>query len=181
MCINKQELQGYQSLNKFAKKNSAVLFGSTYAKEIPVSELRQNFGIISHLYNRSLTDLSVFEAADIANEIIRDINPSKLLLQLGETDLASGKSTPEEVISEISNVISTIRNNDKKIKIVLISINNLLDKNLQKDFNKKLETFAKNNNCLFADITIASDDALHLNAFKALSYFFCDDITMQLF
>ncbi len=182
MCINKSELNCYKSLNKITHQNSAVLFGSTFAKEIPVSELRQNFGIVSHIYNRSLTDLSVFEASDIAKDIIDEINPSKILLQLGETDLASGKVSSDEVISEISNVVNTLRNANRKTKIVLISINNLLDKNLQSEFNKKLESLANNNKCIYADIGKENkEDALHINAFKSLSYFFTDEITAQLF
>ena len=182
MCINKTEINYYKSLNKITHQNSAVLFGSTFAKEIPVSELRQNFGIVSHIYNRSLTDLSVFEASDIAKDIINEINPSKILIQLGETDLASGKVSSDEVISEISNIINTARNSNRKMKIILISINNLLDKNLQTEFNRKLEVLANNSKCVYADIGNENkEDTLHINVFKSLSYFFTDDITAQLY
>ena len=88
MCISEKELNVYKSLNKIASRNSVVLLGSTYAKEIPVSELKQTYGILSDLYNRSLTDLSVFEANDIVIDTINCLKPKKILLQLGESDVA---------------------------------------------------------------------------------------------
>lgn len=181
MCVNETELKNYKELNKTTRKNSTILFGSTYAKEIPVSELRQNFGIVSNIYNRSLTDLSVYEAKAIVEDILNEICPSKILLQLGEVDLSDEKHSVDDVILEILNVIRTIKSNNKNTKIVLISLNNLLDKKAEKEFNTKLESLAKINNCLYAHLgNETADDTLHINAFKSLKYFFYEDISLQI-
>lgn len=66
MNIYEREVENFRKLNRIAKKNSVVLLGSTFAKDIPVSELVQTFDIDCNVYNRSLTDLSVFDAEKAA-------------------------------------------------------------------------------------------------------------------
>lgn len=180
MCVNSKELHNYRLLNRFARKNSVVILGSTYAQEMPVGELKQIFGILSDIYNRSLSELSVFEAKEIAEEIITELMPKKIVLQLGETDLDNG-SDVDAVISEISSIISKIKKMDKSTEIILVSLNNLNDKLLEADFNTKLEKTASKTNCTFVDISSASgDDPSRINAFRILRYFLSDDLTLQI-
>lgn len=182
MCIDKKELHSYKSLNLLAHKNSVVILGSTYMKEMPVGELRQVFGILSDIYNRSLTDLSIFEAKEVATNIIKELSPSKIILHLGESDLASSKHSEDEIITEFSNIISSIRKLDKKLKIVIVSINNLENKELQSSYNSKLEALVADKNCVFADITSAMDeeDTSHIQSFRLLRYFMADDCFLQI-
>lgn len=183
MCIDKKELYSYKSLNQLAHKNSVVILGSTYMKEMPVGELRQIFGIISDIYNRSLTNLSIFETVAIASDILNELSPNKIILHLGETDLDSGRYTEEEVLTEFSDLLSYLRKLNKKLKIVVVSLNNLENKELQDSFNKRLETLASKNNCIYADITSANDtkdDTSHIQSFRLLRYFMADDCFLQI-
>ena len=183
MCINPKEINNYNSLNRFARKNSVVILGSTYAKEMPVGELKQIFGIISDIYNRSLTDLSIFEADEVLNSIMKDLIPSKLILQLGETDLDNNHSV-DEVIEKLISLIAMCKKADKKIKIVLVSLNNLKNKEIESEYNSRLEEIARKNSCVFADITSTNtadnEDPTHINAFRLLKYFMADDIALQI-
>lgn len=181
MCIDNKELMIYRELNSYARMNSVVILGSTYMKDMPVAELKQGFGIISDIYNRSLTDLSVFEASDAASDIVKELLPRKLILQLGETDLMDGEHTSDEVISEYRNVIKAIRKVDKHQKIVLVSLNNLTDREVQADFNRSLEKLASETKSTYADISnIQQDDRTHIQAFRLLKFFMSDDIVLQL-
>lgn len=183
MCIDKKELHSYKTLNRLANKNSVVILGSTYMKEMPVGELRQIFGILSDIYNRSLTDLSAFEADEILSDIIAELSPKKIVLQLGETDLNSGSHSVDEVISETSRILSHIHKLDKKIKVVIVSLNNLNDSSIQNEYNSKLEEMSSKNNCVFADITSVaetSEDTTHIQSFRLLRYFMADDFILQI-
>ena len=93
MNVYEREIKEYSSLNRIAKKNSIVLLGSTFAKNIPVSELSLSYGMNNDIYNRSITDLSVFDASTVIEYCIKEIQPRKILIQLGETDLARGYKT----------------------------------------------------------------------------------------
>lgn len=180
MCIDSKELNTYSSLNRFAHKNSVVMLGSTYFKEMPLGELKQVFGIMSDIYNRSLTDLSVFEAEEIAISTIESLIPKKLVLQLGETDLEDQNHSVDEVISAIESLISKAHKTDRTLKIVLVSINNLSNKALQNEFNLKLEKLAKKSKCTYADITSAEEDPTHIHSFRLLKFFMADDYLLQI-
>lgn len=176
MCINKNELASYESLNTIARKNSVVIIGSTYMKEMPVGELKQIFGIMSDIYNRSLSSLSIFEAKEVILNTMKDLYPKKVVLQLGETDLEDGTNTAEKVIAEYEEIIKAIKKADKKIKIVTVSINCLKDKALEKEYNRQLEQISKNNKCQFADISSAGEnDVSRIKTFRLLRYFMADD------
>ena len=87
MKLFENELENYRMLNKVARKGGAVLFGSTFARNIPLGELKQDFEFDCDLYNRSLTDLSVFDVGGVLEDCVIGLEPRKVLIQLGETDL----------------------------------------------------------------------------------------------
>jgi len=177
MCIDKNEMQKYKMLNNIARRNSVVIIGSDYLKEMQVGELKQVFGIINDVYNRSLTDLSVFEAEPIIKDTITELLPKKIVLQLGENDLSKPSITVDSVIKAYDGIIKAIKKQDKQIKIVAVSINNLLDKEVEKNYNGQLEKLCKTNNCQFVDTTSAGDnDISRINTFRCLRYFISDDI-----
>ena len=49
----KNELDCYTRLNKVAQKGGVVFFGSTFAKNIPVSELGQTFNINCNVWSNN--------------------------------------------------------------------------------------------------------------------------------
>ena len=85
--VYEREAEEYMKLNELAVSNGVVMMGSTFAKDIPVGELRQAFELDFNIYNRSFTDLSVFDAEPVLINCVETLAPSKIVLQLGETDL----------------------------------------------------------------------------------------------
>lgn len=181
MCVNEKELHGYKLLNNIARKNSVVILGSNYIKEMPVGELKQIFGIVTDIYNRSLSDMSIFEANDIVKELIDELSPKKLVLQLGERDLMNGKHTVDEVMAEYEKVITSIRRTDKSIRLILVSLNNLTDKSIEDEYNRRLDELAGRYKAQFADITSAgSDDESRIKTFRLLKYFMSDELAFSI-
>ena len=181
MCVSEKEIATYNALNRLSRRDSVVILGSTYFREMPVGELKQAFGILSDIYNRSLTDLSVFEAKDIAVDIVSEMSPRKLILQLGETDLRSGKRTVDEVIEEIDSIVRELHKTDKSAQIVLVSLNNIPDRAMEEDYNRKLEKLSHRSKALFADISSdEQDDKCHIQAFRMLRFFMSDDRLLQI-
>lgn len=181
MCVSEKEIATYNALNRLSRRDSVVILGSTYFREMPVGELKQAFGILSDIYNRSLTDLSVFEAKDIAIDIVNEMSPRKLILQLGETDLRSGKHTVDEVIDQIDTIVRELRKTDKSLQIVLVSLNNIPDRTIEEEFNRKLEKLTRRCKALYADISSdEQDDRCHIQAFRMLRFFMSDDRLLQI-
>lgn len=171
----KKELEYYSHLNSVSRKNGVVLFGSTFAKNIPVSELAQTFGIDCTVYNRSFNELSVFDAQSVCEEAVMKIQPKKIIIQLGETDLERGYKSVAEITEAYKKLIDKFRNADKKVKIVILSV--CSDENEASELNTALESLAHKCKCQFADISASVHNEIpSVKAFSALRFFIPDRI-----
>lgn len=178
MKLYENELKTYRQLNQVAKQGGVVLLGSTFAKNIPVTELKQDFELDCNLYNRSLTDLSVFDAGDVLKDCVLDLAPDKVLLQLGETDLERGYKSIPEIVAQYENIIGAIRKQNKKCHITIVSICETEPALFPAELNTKLQELAKRTGCQYADISAAlSNDAPQVKAFCLLNRFLRDRIT----
>ena len=180
-----REAEEYCRLNDFAVRNGIVLFGSTFAKEIPVGELRQAFNLDCNIYNRSFADVSVFDAEELLIKCAESLAPSKILLQLGETDLERGYRSVPEIISAYDSLVKNLKKRNRFTDIVIVSVCENSNDIQPSEFNSQLEDIAKKNKCKFADISNASSDRMPVvKAFSMLKRFmrngitFCDAMTM---
>lgn len=175
-----REAENFCQLNKVAKANGIVLFGSSFAKNIPVYELKQAFNIECDIYNRSLADISIFNAEDLIDDCVIKLSPQKVLLQLGETDLKQGYHTIPEIIKEYEKIISKLKSTDRHVNIVIVSICENDPNICPNKLNKELELMAHRTKCQYADISSAfSNDSPYIKAFNLLKFFMMDKITFS--
>lgn len=173
MELYANELKNYRQLNEVARANGVVLFGSTFAKNIPVSELKQDFELDCNIYNRSLTDLSVFDAASVLDDCVINLAPEKVLIQLGETDLESGFKSISEIVAQYELIISHIHSRLKKCEITLISVCDPDASLYPEELNAQLKVLAEKNGCQYADIyPVLANEAPAVKAFYLLKRFF---------
>lgn len=178
--VYEREVEEYRRLNEFAVRNSVVLFGSTFAKDIPVGELRQAFDLDCNIYNRSFTDVSVFDAEALLIECVESLAPSKILLQLGETDLERGYRSVPEIIAAYDSLVKSIKKRNRFTDIVIVSVCENSNDIQPSEFNSQLEAMAKKNKCRFADISNASSDRMPVvKAFSMLKRFMRNEFTFS--
>lgn len=178
MKVYEREIEGFRKLNRIAKSNGIVLFGSSFAKEIPVCELKQTLSLDCSIYNRSLTNLSVFNAEKMIDDCVLSLLPKKVLLQLGETDLEQGYHAVPEIITAYEKIIAKLRSADKHCGIVIVSVCENGSGIYPEELNKQLEMLAHKTKCQYADISPAfSNDTPSIKAFSLLKFFMLDKIT----
>ena len=176
--IYEREAEEYCRLNELAVRNGIVLFGSTFAKEIPVGELRQAFNLDCNIYNRSFADVSVFDAEALLIKCAESLAPSKILLQLGETDLERGYRSVPEIIAAYDSLVKSIKKRNRFTDIVIVSVCENSNDIQPLEFNSQLEDMAKKNKCKFADISNAASDRMPVvKAFSMLKRFMRNGIT----
>ena len=176
--IYEREAEEYCRLNEFAVRNGIVLFGSTFAKDIPVGELRQAFELDCNIYNRSFADVSVFDAEALLIKCAESLAPSKILLQLGETDLERGYKSVPEIIAAYDSLVKSIIKRNRFTDIVIVSVCENSNGIQPSEFNSQLEKLAKKNKCRFADISNAASDRMpSVKAFSMLKMFMRNGIT----
>lgn len=176
--IFEKEIEHYNTLNNIAKPDSVILFGSTFAKTIPVGELNKSMNLDCDIYNRSFTDLSVFDAEALIEKCVFPLQPKKIVLQLGETDLERGSKTIPEIINKYKELIQKIKSFDDHCKIVIASIGSSSTDSFPITFNEELKKMAKDYNCRYVDITSAFNDITPpICAFRIMKLFLINHIS----
>lgn len=179
MTIYEREQKNYQILNQRVSANGVVILGSTFAKDIPVNELKQSVGIDSDIYNRSITDLSVFDAKNLLEDCVYDLNPKRVLLNVGETDLECGYRTLDEIVKAYGGLIDEIKTTMKHCEVVLVSVCSSREDIHPEELNKRLQKLAKDKKCRYADITSAfANEAPRIKAFDLLKSFLRDRMSI---
>ena len=159
--VYEREAEEYMKLNELAVSNGVVMMGSTFAKDIPVGELRQ-----------------VFDAEPVLINCVETLAPSKIVLQLGETDLERGFKTIPEIIAEYTNVVKALKKRNRFTDIVIVSVCETGNGTQPAEFNAQLEKMAKKLGCKYADITSASADRMPcVKAFSLLKRFMRSQLT----
>ena len=173
--LYRRELKEYRALNHVAEGRGVVLFGSTFAKEMPICELKQAFGIDRNIYNRSFYDLTVFDAAAVADECVLPLEPSKVLVNLGETDLIRGLHSVTEITDACEALVKKLRST-LHCEVVVVSVCGSDDVR-PAELNRRLEDMAKKCGCAYADIaSSAAAEEPELDAFAGLRCFMLDRI-----
>lgn len=181
-------IRRYHQLNACAVPGGIVLLGSSFSKNIPLNELRQDFEIDLPLYNRSVDELSLFDLGAVVKECAIDLTPKKLLLQLGETDLQNDAKGIDEILCRYENEIQALRAKLTGCHITLISVcetdslfssvdphkNNHMKMRICQ-FNTGLKELAARTGCAYADISgVLNNAAPEIKAFYLLRRFFLD-------
>ncbi len=83
-------IQNYRCLNPFAKKGQIVFTGSSLMQFFPVNELLQSLGIDCCVYNRGVTGFVTDQMLAHMDEMILDLAPAKLFINIGTNDLGRG-------------------------------------------------------------------------------------------
>lgn len=149
----KNEIKKYQSLNELAEPNGIVIIGGTEDKDIPLCELKQAFELNSKLYNRSINNISVNNAADIYDSCVASLNPESILLHIGTSDLKSFKESPSDFDQKYCELIEHIKESNPNCRIVVISLKNEDENSDISDINRHLKYIAGSEQCEYEDIS----------------------------
>ncbi len=147
-----KECEKYSVLNKLAKPNGTVIMGSDSDTTIPVGELKQAFELDANLYNRSAVGLSVQNADWFYDNYVADLHPERLLLHIGENDVADFVANPSEFDCYYRQLINTIKAENKKGEIIIVSLKNSREDVDIAKLNQHLKYIAESEQCKYVDI-----------------------------
>ena len=143
----------YTVLNSLAEKGGTVIFGSKEDTLIPLCELKQSFGLGSNFYNRSFEELSVTNAKELYKSYIADLVPNTIFLHIGENDLNIFQEDSNNFIKLYRELIGEIRSDNKKRRIIIVSLKNYDTNAIITKLNEQLKYLADSERCEFADIS----------------------------
>jgi len=149
-----QEMKNYRMLNELAEPDGIVIFGGNGDPELPLCELKQAFSIEQGLYNRSLPNLSVKDAAVFYETCAAPLHPETVLLHLGEADRGWFAENPVEFDCLYRNLIAQVRTHHEKCRIAVLSLKNPSGDPVTAELNRHLKYIAESERCEYGDITV---------------------------
>ncbi len=146
----------YSFLNEIAEPNGIVILGGENDVNIPVGELKQAFSIKDKMYNRSIDKLSVNNASEFYSAYVSKLIPDAVLLHIGEADLNTFTEDPPEFEKKYRELINTIKTDNKKCSIAVVSLKNADNSDTVSVLNRDLKYIAESEQCEYYDISVKS-------------------------
>lgn len=146
----KDQKEIYHEVNSVAGSVHSVIFGTGSLFELPVAELVQDFGLNISVCNRSVEAAMLTDAFDLLEECVFELNPRKVFLNFGETDLARGDFNPQVFLGDYRRLIGAIRSGCS-CGIFVVSV--LQDTSAACRLNAGLRALCREENICFVDVS----------------------------
>jgi len=98
----------YHEVNSVTGSVNSVIFGTESLSELPVAELVQDFGLNISVCNRSVEDAVLADAFDLLDECVYELNPRKVFLNFGETDLRREGFEQDAFLADYGRLVNAI-------------------------------------------------------------------------
>ncbi len=150
--MNKTECEQYAKLNDLSEKGGIVIFGCGEDKAIPACELCQAFAVNDKVHNRSFGELSIQNAVNTYKESVAPLDPETLFLHIGEADIDFFEENPAEFDNLYRKLILQVKKDNRKCRIVVVSLKNDGNDSVIDGMNKHLKFIAESEQCEYGDI-----------------------------
>lgn len=151
MKVKKQ----YAFLNKMAKGNGIVLWGSTSLDNQPINELLQRFEVSRNIYNRSVAGLTLADAEAYLEPCVYELKPSRVIINLGEEDLKCSGNVAQ-MMEQYRWLLYKIHVELPKCQLIVTTVpgkGETCDR-----FNEELRKLAEEFGCTFYRIQLVDDE-----------------------
>lgn len=142
-------MKNFSGMNKLCKKGQTVFFGSTTLSQMDLGDLMGNC-TNSHIYNRSKDGLTIDQAQKIIGECACELQPSRLLINIGEEDIESADFKVDSFISKYEWLLYQLHTHCELCTMYIISV--MSDNPKAVKLNRELAKLAKDTGCIFINV-----------------------------
>lgn len=135
-----------------SKKYNVTLMGGTYAKDIPVKQIADDFNFDFDLHNKSSFALSLRNAKEYYKKYVSELNSDAIILQLGKEDVEFFKGNPALFDTRYLELLSTIKADNKNCRLALVSLNNTLNNAVIAQMNNHIRAIAQSEQGVFVNL-----------------------------
>lgn len=161
----KEKVKMYKAINELAVKGEIVVFGSTFAANFPFYELMQGKVTDYAIYNRSIENLRVHDAADIVDDCVKSLSPKKLFIIFEDTDEIN-----ETFFQNFERLVFKVKRSLKNTEIYLIPACNTDTETAL--YEEKLKKLATKTRCTFISFNKSILLIPYKTAFNRMNVFF---------
>ncbi|WP_239616551.1 GDSL-type esterase/lipase family protein [Cohnella mopanensis] len=116
--VQKQRLATFFGLNPIAKKHGIVFIGDSITEGFSIHEM---LDCKKAMYNRGVGGYKTENVLANLKHLVYDLEPERVFLLIGTNDLGEGNE-PEEIVSRIEEIISSIQTTIPDIHIFVQSV-----------------------------------------------------------
>ncbi len=166
--IDINELNKFRNINSVATKGGIVFVGSDFFASLPLTELAQTFKLDEKVYNRSVRGASVADVCDALEDLVLDLCPCKVFINLGDIEACEGMETSEFIASY--EWLLCCLHNKCNANIYVVSI--AAKSELHDKYNIALKKLCAENGCGFIDLSSAFNCAKpEISVFNAIKLY----------
>lgn len=118
--MDQEKLRKYRELNAVAPKGQTVCAGSSLMENFPINELLMDLGSTKKVYNRGMSAYTIDQYAKVL-DIVLDLEPSKLFINIGSNDLSIPGDTIGNMIRKYRALIQRIQAALPECKITMLA------------------------------------------------------------
>ena len=135
-----------------AKAYNITLMGGTYAKDIPVKKLADEFNFDFDLFNKSSFALSIKNAKVYFDKYVANLKSDGIIIQLGKEDVESFAANPSQFDASYLDLLSHIKAVNKDCRLALVSINNSVNNPTITQMNNHIKSIAQSDQATFINL-----------------------------
>ncbi len=104
-----EKIKRYKILNRYAKKGQILFTGSSLMEQFPIYEFIQDYDIRETIYNRGIGGFTSSEMLGYLEEMIFELEPSKVFLNIGTNDLNAPDYSLEALMERCERIVKQIK------------------------------------------------------------------------
>ncbi len=135
-----------------SKAYNVTLMGGTYAKDIPVKKLAEEFDFDFDLFNKSSFALSLRNAKEYFEKYVAKLGSDGMILQLGREDKDIFTANPAEFDTMYLDLLNSIKANNKNCRLALVSISNATNNPTITQMNNHIKAIAQSEQATFVNL-----------------------------
>lgn len=116
-----EKIVRFRYLNAFVKKGQIVFAGSSLMEQFPIYEFLQDFDLPYTIYNRGVGGFTTAEMLPVLKEMVYDLEPKYLFLNIGTNDLNGPDYNQEALIERYDAILNQIEANVPGVQIFLLA------------------------------------------------------------
>lgn len=153
----------FSQMDALEPSGGVAMFGGESFAAIEFAELCQASGMDIDVHNRSVAGLRLDQASEALESCVLALHPEKVFLNLGEADLGGDL---DALMEQYEWVLYTLHNHTRA-KLYLTGV--MRRSPTAEAFNKRVSALAKENGCVYIDLTPALEsENVPVRAFELL-------------
>lgn len=154
-----RQAKWFHGLNQYSEPNNILFVGSTFIHDFPINELEINFQIDDTIYNRGISGLKLNELKSMLNVCIYELNPSKIILSIGEEDIKDPDFNKDAFISSYIDLVQQIKSQLPNCRLYVMGV--LPTGSNHMEVNRKLQKKLSDFNVEYIDFSYHLLDKNH--------------------